>query len=214
VSVQGFAHVIEPARPGRMHEGVPHGGPLVTSAFARAGGGAPAIEIYGKLTLDVGGEKLTVSTDAAHRVAYVGAEGGLAPLGPLRRGDRLAMTGEPSVAKPVPSDAPITIVLGPDPAPPDIVRVLRESTFRVAPASNRVGVRLEGPSMRDPSSPADRPSSPMVKGAIELTPAGLVVLGPDHPTTGGYPVLGVLRAHAMDRFFAQPVGREVRFVSE
>ena len=38
----------------------------------------------------------------------------------------------------------------------------------------------------------DRKSTPMVPGAIELTPSGLVVLGPDHPTTGGYPVVAVV----------------------
>lgn len=51
----------------------------------------------------------------------------------------------------------------------------------------------------------------MVRGAIERTPSGLIVLGPDHPTTGGYPVVAVLREGAMDDFFAQPVGAEVRF---
>ena len=51
----------------------------------------------------------------------------------------------------------------------------------------------------------------MVRGAIERTPAGFIVLGPDHPTTGGYPVVAVLREEAMDRFFATPVGHPVRF---
>jgi allophanate hydrolase subunit 2 len=54
----------------------------------------------------------------------------------------------------------------------------------------------------------------MVKGAIELTPSGLVVLGPDHPTTGGYPVVGVLRDRAMDAFYNLPVGASVHFTTE
>jgi allophanate hydrolase subunit 2 len=54
----------------------------------------------------------------------------------------------------------------------------------------------------------------MVKGAIELTPSGLVVLGPDHPTTGGYPVVGVLRDHAMDAFYKLPPGASVQFTTE
>jgi allophanate hydrolase subunit 2 len=51
----------------------------------------------------------------------------------------------------------------------------------------------------------------MVIGAIELTPSGLIVLGPDHPTTGGYPVVGVIRSSSLDRFFAKPIGAAVRF---
>ena len=34
----------------------------------------------------------------------------------------------------------------------------------------------------------------MIRGAVEITSDGTpIVLGPDHPTTGGYPVLAVLR---------------------
>jgi allophanate hydrolase subunit 2 len=52
----------------------------------------------------------------------------------------------------------------------------------------------------------------MVKGAIERTPAGLVVLGPDHPTTGGYPVIGVLPEDALDGLMALPIGAPVRLL--
>lgn len=51
----------------------------------------------------------------------------------------------------------------------------------------------------------------MVEGAIEVTPAGLVVLGPDHPTTGGYPVIGVVAAASLPRLFARPPGARVTF---
>ena len=50
----------------------------------------------------------------------------------------------------------------------------------------------------------------MVIGAIELTPSGLIVLGPDHPTTGGYPVVAVVASDDVDRLFARPVGAAVR----
>lgn len=52
----------------------------------------------------------------------------------------------------------------------------------------------------------------MVRGAIELTPSGLVVLGPDHPTTGGYPVVAVVTSEALGRLLARPVGARVRLV--
>jgi allophanate hydrolase subunit 2 len=37
------------------------------------------------------------------------------------------------------------------------------------------------------------------------------VLGPDHPTTGGYPVPAVVRARDLGRLFARPLGSCVRF---
>ena len=52
----------------------------------------------------------------------------------------------------------------------------------------------------------------MVEGAIELTPAGLVVLGPDHPTTGGYPAISVVRADSLGRLLGVPVGGRVKLL--
>ncbi len=70
--------------------------------------------------------------------------------------------------------------------------MLTEVTWRVGPASNRVGLRLEGP----PLERLDRGellSEGLVTGAIQVPPSGLpILLGPDHPTTGGYPVLAVV----------------------
>ena len=53
----------------------------------------------------------------------------------------------------------------------------------------------------------------MIEGAVQLTPTGLVVLGPDHPTTGGYPVIAVLGRRALDRLSSLPLGSEVRLRS-
>ena len=60
-------------------------------------------------------------------------------------------------------------------------------------------------------APASAKSTPMVMGAIELTPSGLIVFGPDHPTTGGYPVVAVVRSASLDRLFSRPIGAAVRF---
>ena len=51
----------------------------------------------------------------------------------------------------------------------------------------------------------------MVRGAVEVTPTGLVVLGPDHPTTGGYPVVAVVPADALGALLALPIGAPARF---
>ena len=63
--------------------------------------------------------------------------------------------------------------------------------FEVTPASNRIGLRLNGPPLtrrRD----GELPSEAMVPGAIQAPPDGRpIILLVDHPTTGGYPVIAV-----------------------
>jgi allophanate hydrolase subunit 2 len=62
----------------------------------------------------------------------------------------------------------------------------------VSPASNRVGVRLEGPPI-ERIRHEELLSEGVVTGALQVPPSGQpILLLNDHPTTGGYPVLGVL----------------------
>jgi allophanate hydrolase subunit 2 len=52
----------------------------------------------------------------------------------------------------------------------------------------------------------------MVHGAIEIPPSGdPIVLGPDHPTTGGYPIAGVVIRADLGRLFARRPGARVVF---
>jgi allophanate hydrolase subunit 2 len=61
--------------------------------------------------------------------------------------------------------------------------------------------------------PAAGVSAPMVCGAIQLPPSGEpIVLGPDHPTTGGYPVVATIVVADRGRFFALRPGEVVTFV--
>lgn len=74
--------------------------------------------------------------------------------------------------------------------------------WEVSPSSDRVGVRLLGePLFWAPARQGtELPSEPVVRGAIQVPPNGLpVIFGPDHPTTGGYPVVAVLTEAASDR---------------
>ncbi len=82
-------------------------------------------------------------------------------------------------------------------------------SWTISPESDRVGVRLIGePVIVAPIGQ----SVPMVQGAIQVPPDGQpIVLGPDHPTTGGYPVIGFLDDADFDRFFATPIGARVTF---
>lgn len=75
---------------------------------------------------------------------------------------------------------------------------VRERTWRVSSTSDRIGVRLaadggEGLARNSAFEGVEMESEPMVLGAVQVPPSGeLVVFGPDHPITGGYPVLAVV----------------------
>ena len=60
--------------------------------------------------------------------------------------------------------------------------------------SNRVGLRLRGPRAGARAATGELPSEGIVLGAVQVPPSGqpLVFLD-DHPTTGGYPVVAVVR---------------------
>ena len=76
------------------------------------------------------------------------------------------------------------------------------TSWTVSPDSNRVGIRLTGTVLeRSPSRVgAELPSEPLVRGAVQLPPSGQpVIFGPDHPTTGGYPVVAVLTEESSDQ---------------
>jgi KipI family sensor histidine kinase inhibitor len=138
-----------------------------------------------------------VSREARSRVAFgaAGAASAASASAASALGDR--------------DDAPITVTIGPDPVPRATIETIMATPFRVSHAADRTGTRLEGPPLEAPRT--ERASSPMIAGAIELTPRGLIVLGPDHPTTGGYPVVAVVRHDALGRLFRKPIGSEVRF---
>jgi biotin-dependent carboxylase-like uncharacterized protein len=74
------------------------------------------------------------------------------------------------------------------------VKALDRSSYVVGSASNRIGLRLEGERIRWRST-GELPSEGMVLGAVQVPPNGQpVVFLNDHPTTGGYPVIGVVVA--------------------
>jgi biotin-dependent carboxylase-like uncharacterized protein len=123
---------------------------------------------------------------------------GLGPA-PLAAGDRLPL-GRPGRASYGPEAVPrprgdrVRIRLGPraDWFEPSAIEGLDGATYRVAADSNRIGLRLTGPAVR--CARADElPSEGMVLGAVQVPPSGQpVVFLHDHPTTGGYPVIGVV----------------------
>ena len=85
------------------------------------------------------------------------------------------------------------------------------SAWTVTPTSNRIGIRLDGPEL-ERARDGELPSEPCVFGSIQVTSAGLpVVLGPDHPVTGGYPVIAVVADRHLDRLAQVRPGETLRF---
>jgi allophanate hydrolase subunit 2 len=137
----------------------------------------------------------------------------------LRRGDVLRPARAPACAGivPPPPDpaSPIAVALGPDVHrfAPNAVDVLLASTFVVDTLSDRAGIRLRGPTLPRVDADSDL-SAPMVRGAVQVPSGGQpIVLGPDHPTIGGYPVLATVTRASYGSLAARPIGSEVRFVA-
>lgn len=196
--------------------------------------GRPAA--YGRAIGLAIGQRLVVGPPVAGLRAYVGVSGGLAAeaelgsrstdtlsgLGPepLRAGDRL----EVKPRSPVPDledvlslgragDLTLDVVLGPrdDWFTRDAVHRLLESPWQVSPASSRIGVRLTGPAL-ERGRTEELPSEPCVRGSIQVAADGQpIVFGPDHPVTGGYPVIAVVLDRDTDLLAQAVPGQTLRF---
>ena len=145
---------------------------------------------------------------------------GLGPP-PLRDGDLLPLGPDPgrrpqaasAALPPPPAEPALTVLAGPrdDWFPPEALAALTAATWRVGSASNRVGLRLEGPPLERLDC-GELLSEGLVTGAIQVPPSGLpILLGPDHPTTGGYPVLAVVRTADLALAGQLAPGDAVRF---
>ena len=182
------------------------------------------------------GQLLTLGTPAAGLRSYLALRGGVdaAPVlgsrsydtlsgigpAPLRPGDVIPI-GRPESAFPGVAQAPVgTVAAGgvrlavvPGPredwfADPD---ALIRSEWVVAARSDRVGVLLSGPPLRHRWPDRQLPSEGVLRGAIQVPPNGRpVILGPDHPVTGGYPVIGVVLDADTDKVAQLRPGQPVR----
>jgi len=181
------------------------------------------------------GQTLTIGTPATGLRCYLAVSGGvdaepemgsrsrdvLSGIGPpplkpgdvLRLGERQGIpSGEDALAAPrIPPDLVVPVWLGPrddwftDPA----TQLAR--TWTVTPESNRVGLRLDGEPLRRTKND-ELPSEGLLTGAIQVPPNGLpVVFLADHPTTGGYPVIGVVAPSALPALAQARPGTSVRF---
>ena len=139
---------------------------------------------------------------------------------PLRSGDVLPV-GEHAEDFPELDQAPVApitadgvdllVVPGPRDdwfADPD---ALVRTDWVASERSDRVGTRLTGSPLAPRFPDRQLPSEGATRGAIQVPPNGLpVILGPDHPVTGGYPVIGVVADRDVDRMAQVRPGQHVR----
>jgi biotin-dependent carboxylase-like uncharacterized protein len=148
----------------------------------------------------------------------------LSGLGPpvVQPGDGLAV-GTPTEQHPHVDVAPVadpesgevTVRVGPGPRrdwfPDEAWQSLLDQRYTVSSDSNRVGVRLEGEALQRRDE-RELPSEGMLRGALQIPPAGTPVLFlADHPVTGGYPVIGYVVDSDVDRCAQLTPGQTLRF---
>jgi biotin-dependent carboxylase-like uncharacterized protein len=176
--------------------GAPHAG---LRSYLAVRGGFAVSEVLGSRSFDV--------------MSSIG------PL-PLQPGDVLPV-GEHTVDFPELDQAPVAsfahdlIELNVVPGPRDDwftdPDALVHTDWVASDRSDRVGMRLVGTPLELRWPDRQLPSEGATRGAIQVPPNGLpVVLGPDHPVTGGYPVIGVLADDDIDRLAQVRPGQHVR----
>lgn len=96
---------------------------------------------------------------------------------------------------------------------PGTVREFTSRAYRVSSGSNRIGLRAEEPAL-ERARPGELPSEGMVLGAVQVPPDGRPVVFPaDHPTTGSYPVVAVVRAADLPAAAQAVPATPVRFLA-
>ncbi|GAB3310501.1 5-oxoprolinase/urea amidolyase family protein [Epidermidibacterium keratini] len=186
------------------------------------------------------GARVAIGVPAAGLRNYLAVRGGIAvePVLGSRSRDILGRIGPPELtagdvlpvgATPARPPAGIDIFPFIDPSPrielrvdpgpridwftDDAWAIFSTAEYAVTFDSDRVGVRLDGPTLSRRITD-ELPSEGLMQGAVQIPPAGTpVVFLADQPTTGGYPVIAVVRRSALDRLAQARPGDTVRFVA-
>jgi biotin-dependent carboxylase-like uncharacterized protein len=193
------------------------GAPVAVTVTGPAGGTARDVPHDTAFGVPAGGE-VRVGAPAAGLRTYLAVRGGIdvppvlgsrsadlrSGLGPppLRAGDLLpvgeptpgAAAPGPATAMPAGEPAVLRVIPGPrdDWFAPGALELLCGGSYAVTPASDRTGLRLDGPALLREHGD-ELPSEGVVTGALQVPPGGRpILLLADHPVTGGYPVIAVV----------------------
>lgn len=110
-------------------------------------------------------------------------------------------------------DQPIRVVLGPqdDYFTAAAIEELLSGSYKITPASDRMGMRLAGPALEHKSD-YNIVSDGIVAGSIQVPGSKLpIVLMVDAQTTGGYPKIATVISADLPVLGVRGAGREVRF---
>lgn len=187
------------------------------------------------------GDRIEIGAAGAGVYAYLAVAGGFAvapTLGslsthsrsglggfegrPLRSGDRLPLLGAPADAELVVPperrphyDGAIRVVLGPqrDKFTAAGVDAFLSGDYRIANQADRMGVRLEGPTIEHVDG-FNIVSDGIVNGSVQVPGAGQpLVLLADRQTTGGYPKIATVIGADLAKFAQRRPGEAVRFAA-
>jgi biotin-dependent carboxylase-like uncharacterized protein len=204
-------------------EDVPHGSAFEVPAGSVLRVGAPAAGVRSYLAVrgGVGVPPVLGSRSADLR-------SGLGPAA-LRPGDVLPVGDERTAAtQPTATPAtmmPVTVmpvagepaVLHVVPGPrddwfaPDALRELCAGTYVVTPASDRTGLRLDGPALPF-AGRGELLSEGVVTGGLQVPHGGRpILLLADHPVTGGYPVIATVVSNDIGLAAQLRPGGKLRF---
>ncbi len=165
------------------------------------------------------GESLAFKPPSLGVLTVIAIRGGFAdpPLvtTPVRAGALLEPGGQTSgepVALRAPAlsmtNIPIEMMLGPHSGSFSVANLFQQR-FAVTPNINRQGLRLQGFPLPGGCEIVSEPCCP---GTVQVTPNGqLIVLGPDGPTVGGYPKVGILTREGLDRLAQLRPGERAAF---
>ena len=106
------------------------------------------------------------------------------------------------------------VVLGPqdDHFTPAGLRTLLESTYTVSHASDRMGMRLEGPPLEHSAKGYNIVSDGIAPGSIQVPGNGLpIVLLADRQTTGGYPKIATVISADLPALGRMTPGAKIAF---
>ncbi|HEY1260280.1 MAG TPA: biotin-dependent carboxyltransferase family protein [Stellaceae bacterium] len=142
----------------------------------------------------------------------------------LRRGDIVpiaienpAERAESRLPAPPPADTdqPIRVVLGPQQEyfTDDAVATLLEAEFRISQSADRMGMRLDGPTLHHRLG-WDIVSDAIATGAIQVPGSGQpILLLADHQTTGGYPKIATVISADLPVVGRRRPGDRIRFTA-
>lgn len=204
-------------------------------------GASSVLDGWCSLTLRPG-DSLRAGSPRSGRVGYIAVQGLAVPrvLGSastyaraalggidgraLRAGDRLAATAAPPFAAarvlrapPLPSAAPVRVVLGPqdDHFDAESIAAFLASEWLVSREADRMGLRLDGTPLRHrPERGAEVISDAAVPGSVQVPGNGLpIVLLADGGTVGGYPKIATVASCDLPRLATAAVGTTLRFAA-